>query len=198
MNLVNAVALAASKNSVGKGVMVVMNDQISSAFGVTKTNSTNVATFKCPDTGYLGFMQNNKPYFFNTVTKRHTTKSEFDVKGMKDLPRVDVHYTTLGTDGKVIDAMVKLGTKGIVNAGLGHANVPNSVMSSLVAAKKAGCAVVVDSRVGTGLITPVGKFSKEGFVSAMMHNPQKARILLMLALTKTSDPAEIQRIFDEY
>ena len=76
--------------------MVVMNDQISSAFGVTKTNSTNVATFKCPDTGYLGFMQNNKPYFFNTVTKRHTTKSEFDVKGMKDLPRVDVHYTTLG------------------------------------------------------------------------------------------------------
>lgn len=198
LNLVNAVALAASKTSAGKGVMVVMNDQISSAFGVTKTNSTNVATFKCPDTGYLGYMQNNKPYFINTVTKRHTTKSEFDIKGMKDLPRVEVHYTTLGTDGKVIDAMVKLGTKGIVNAGLGHANVPNSVMSSLVAAKKAGCAVVVDSRVGTGLITPVGKFSKEGFVSAMMHNPQKARILLMLALTKTNDPAEIQKIFDEY
>lgn len=80
MNLVNAVALAASKNSVGKSVMVVMNDQISSAFGVTKTNSTNVATFRCPDTGYLGFMQNNKPYFFNTVTKRHTTKSELTSK----------------------------------------------------------------------------------------------------------------------
>ena len=77
LNLVNAVALAASKEAYGQGVMVIMNDQISSAFGVTKTNSTNVGTFKCPDTGYLGFMQNNKPYFFNAIQKRHTTQSEF-------------------------------------------------------------------------------------------------------------------------
>ncbi len=198
LNLVNAVALAGSKDAYGKGVMVVMNDQISSAFGVTKRNSTNVATFQCPDTGFLGYMQNNKPYFTSTVTKRHTTKSEFSVKGLTTLPRVDVHYPTLGEDGQVIDAMVKIGAKGIINAGLGHANVPNEVMASLVAAKKAGTVIVVGSRVGTGLITPVGKFSKEGFVSAMMHNPQKARVLLMLALTKTSDPAEIQRIFNEY
>ena len=81
---------------------------------------------------------------------------------------------------------------------VGHANVPNDVMDSLIKAKKAGVTVVVNSRVGTGMVTPVGKFSKEGFVSAMMHNPQKARILLMLALTKTDDPKEIQRIFNEY
>lgn len=198
LNLVNAVALAGSKEAIGKGVMVVMNDQISSAFGVTKRNSTNVATFRCPDTGFLGFMQNNKPYFTNTITKRHTTRSEFSVKNLKTLPRVDVHYTTLGEDGKVVDAMVKIGSKGIINAGLGHANVPNDVMKSLVAAQKAGTVVVVGSRVGTGLITPLNKFSKEGFVSAMMHNPQKARILLMLALTKTTKQEEIQRIFNEY
>lgn len=198
LNLVNAVALAASKEAYGQGVMVIMNDQISSAFGVTKTNSTNVGTFKCPDTGYLGFMQNNKPYFFNAIQKRHTTQSEFSIDGLKTLPRVDVHYTTLGEDGRIIDAMIKLGAKGIVNAGLGHANVPNEVMNSLIAAKKAGAAVVVDSRVGSGLITPIGKFTREGFVSAMLHNPQKARILLMLALTKTDDPKEIQRIFNEY
>ena len=107
-------------------------------------------------------------------------------------------YTTLGEDGRIIDAMVKLGSKGIVNAGLGHANVPNEVMNSLIAAKKAGAAVVVDSRVGSRLITPIGKFTREGFVSAMLHNPQKARILLILALTKTDDPKEIQRIFNEY
>ena len=71
-------------------------------------------------------------------------------------------------------------------------------MNSLIAAKKAGAAVVVDSRVGSGLITPIGKFTREGFVSAMLHNPQKARILLMLVLTKTGDPKEIQRIFNEY
>ena len=198
LNLVNAVALAGSRDAQGRGVMVVMNDQISSAFNVTKRNSTNVATFRCPDTGFLGYMQNNKPYFFNTVNKRHTTKSEFSIKGLKTLPRVDVHYTTLGEDGKVVDAMVKIGAKGIVNAGLGHANVPNAVMDSLIAAQKAGTVVVVGSRVGTGLITPLNKFSKHGFVSAMMHTPQKARILLMLALTKTNDPKEIQRIFDEY
>ena len=104
LNLVNAVALAASKEAYGQGVMVVMNDQISSAFGVTKTNSTNVGTFKCPDTGYLGFMQNNKPYFFNAIQKRHTTQSEFSIDGLKTLPRVDVHYTTLGEDGRIIDA----------------------------------------------------------------------------------------------
>lgn len=198
LNLVNAVALAANKDAKGKGVMVVMNDQISPAFGVTKTNTTNVATFKCPDTGYMGYMQNNVPYFVNQPIKRHTVKSEFDIKGLKALPRVEVNYTTLGQDGQLIDSMVKIGVKGIVSAGLGHANVPNAVMDSLVKAKKAGVAVVVDSRVGTGMVTPVGKFSKEGFVSAMMHNPQKAQILLMLALTKTTDPNEIQRIFNEY
>lgn len=192
LNLVNAVALAASREARGKGVMVAVNDQISPAFDVTKTNTTNVATFRCLDTGFM------VPYFVNLPVKRHTTNSEFDVKDLKDLPRVDVNYTTLGEDGQVIDALVKIGAKGIINAGLGHANVPNAVMNSLVKAHKVGVVVVVDSRVGTGLVTPVGKFSREGFVSAMMHNPQKARILLMLALTKTQDPKEIQRIFDEY
>ena len=198
INLVNAVALAADKDAKGKGVMVLMNDQISSAFGVTKTNTTNVATFKCPDTGYMGYMQNNRPYFVSQPIKRHTVGSEFDVKSLKTLPWVEVNFTTLGQDGRLIDAMVRLGAKGIVNAGLGHANVPDAVMDSLVKAKKAGVVVVVASRVGSGLVTPMGKFSQEGFVSAMMHNPQKARILLMLALTRTHDPDEIQRIFDNY
>ena len=198
INLVNAVALAADKDAKGKGVMVLLNDQISSAFGVTKTNTTNVATFKCPDTGYMGYMQNNRPFFVSQPIKRHTVGSEFDVQGLKTLPWVEVNFTTLGQDGRLIDAMVRLGAKGIVNAGLGHANVPDAVMDSLVKAKKAGVVVVVASRVGSGLVTPMNKFSKEGFVSAMMHNPQKARILLMLALTKTHDPDEIQRIFNNY
>ena len=198
LNLVNAVALAADKSAKDKGVMVVMNDQISPAFGVTKTNSTNVATFKCPDTGYLGYMQNNVPYFVSIPAKKHTVNSEFDVSALQDLPRVDVNYVVLGSDGKLVDAMVANGAKGIVNAGVGHANMPNDVNKSLASAVKQGVAVVAASRVGSGLITPLGKFTKEGYVTAMMHNPQKARILLMLALTKTQDPKEIQRIFNEY
>lgn len=198
LNLVNAVALAASPEAKNKGVMVCMNDQISSAFGVTKTNTTNAATFKCPDTGYLGYMQNFKPYFVSTPLKKHTYQTEFDVSYLEMLPRVDVNYTTLGSDGLLVDAAVAAGAKGIINAGLGNANMPVATMKSLQTAQQKGVLIVVDSRVGTGIVTPTGQFTKASFVSAMMHNPQKARILLMLALTKTSDISEIQRIFEEY
>ena len=192
------VALAASPEAKGKGVMVSMNDKIGSAFGVTKTNTTNVATFQCPDTGCLGIMQNNKPFFFNINTKRHTTNSEFDISKLNALPRVEINYASLGQDGSLIRSMIKMGVKGIVSAGLGHGNVPDDVMEALKEAKKAGIKVVIASRVPTGMITPVGKFTREGFQSAMLHNPQKARILLMMALTETDNDADIQRMFDQY
>lgn len=198
LNLANAVALAASPQARDKGVMVAMNDAISGAFGVTKTNATNVATFKTLDGGDLGYMQNAVPYFVAQPLKRHTLRSEFDVSGLKTLPRVDVNYTTLGSDGAIVDAIAAAGARGIVNAGVGHANMPDATFQSLKAARQKGLAVVVASRVPSGMVTPVGQFVQEGFVSSMMHTPQKARILLMLALTRTTDPREIQRIFDEY
>lgn len=98
----------------------------------------------------------------------------------------------------MIDAAVAAGAKGIVNAGVGHANMPVATMNSLKDAQQKGVAIVVGSRVGSGLVTPTGQFTQAGFVAAMMHNVQKARILLMLALTKTDDAVEIQRMFDEY
>lgn len=198
LNLVNAVALAASPAARDKGVMVSMNDVISSAFGVMKTNTTNVATFRSPDGAELGYMQNAVPVFISAPAKKHTAHSEFDISGLKSLPRVDVNFTTLGSDGLLVDAAVAAGAKGIVNAGLGHANMPVATMNSLVAAKAKGLAIVVGSRVPTGIVTPTGQFTQAGFVSAMMHSAQKSRILLMLALTRTSDPQQIQRIFNEY
>ncbi|TDS83624.1 asparaginase [Comamonas sp. JUb58] len=198
LNLVNAVALAASPAAQSKGVLVSMNDRISSAFGVMKTNTTNTGTFKSPDGGELGYMQNSQPFFISSPAKRHTSNSEFDIRQIDSLPRVDINYTTLGSDGVLVDAAVAAGARGIVNAGTGHANMPVAIMESLVAAQKKGVAVVVGSRVPTGIVTPTGEFSKAGFVSSMMHSPQKARILLMLALTKTQDPKELQRIFDAY
>lgn len=198
LNLVNAVALAASPAAKDKGVLVSMNDTISSAFGVMKTNTTNAATFKSPDGAELGYMQNSEPFFISSPLKRHTSHSEFDVSQLEGLPRVDINYTTLGSDGTLVDAAVAAGARGIVNAGTGHANMPVATMNSLVAAQKKGVAVVTGSRVTTGIVTPTGEFRKAGFVASMMHSPQKARILLMLALTRTSDPKELQRIFDEY
>ena len=198
LNLVNAVALAASPAAKGKGVMVSMNDVISSAFGVMKTNTTNAATFKSPDGGELGYMQNSAPFFISAPARRHTVNSEFDVSQLESLPRVDINYTTLGSDGVLIDAAVAAGAKGIVNAGTGHANMPVATMGSLAAAQKKGVAIVAGSRVMTGIVTPTNEFTNAGFVTSMMHSPQKARVLLMLALTKTREPKELQRIFDEY
>lgn len=198
LNLVNAVALAASPAARDKGVMVSMNEVISSAFSVTKTNTTNVATFKSLDGGDLGYMQNSTPFFVSQPLKRHTVHSEFDVSNLQKLPRVDINYTTLGSDGVLIDAAVAGGAKGIVNAGVGHANMPDVTMQSLKAAQQKGVAIVVGSRAPSGIVTPVGQFTEAGFVTSMMHTAQKARILLMLGLTRTNDPKELQRIFEQY
>ncbi|MDK2867447.1 MAG: L-asparaginase [Clostridiales bacterium] len=198
INLVNAIALASNPLARNKGVMVCMNDQISSAFGVAKTNTTNVAAFKCPDTGYLGIMQNFEPFFMSAPVKRHTHQTEFDVANLATLPRVDIVYTALGTDGLFIDAAVAAGAKGIINSGLGHGNMSAAAMASLEAARKKGVTVVVGSRTGSGLVTPTQQFDKRDFVTAMMHSAPKSRILLMLALTVTDEPSEIQRLFDQY
>lgn len=198
INLANAVALAASPASHGRGVMVCLNQQISGAFGVTKTNTTNVAAFKCPDTGYLGHMQDFRPFFLAGPAQKHTYQTEFDVSSVTVLPRVDVNYATLGSDGLLIDAAVAAGARGIVNAGMGHGNMSATTMNSLKEARRKGVTVVVGSRVGSGLVTPTGQFTRAGFVSAMLHNVQKARVLLMLALTITDDVQEIQRMFNEY
>ena len=198
LNLANAVALAACKEAGRYGVLVCMNDQISGAFDVMKTNTTNVATFKCPNVGYVGYMQNSKPVFLAMPARRHTFQSEFSVDKLESLPRVDVNFTTLGSDGRLVDAMVALGAEGIVNAGVGHANMPDAVRASLEQAVEKGVVVVADSRVATGIVSSVGKNEASGFISADMHSPQKARILLMLALTKTKDKQEIQRMFREY
>ncbi len=198
INLANAVALAASPEARAKGVMVCLNQQISGAFGVTKANTTNVAAFTCPDTGYLGHMQNFRPFFLAGPLQKHTYQTEFDVSSVTDLPRVDVNYATLGSDGLLIDASIAAGARGIVNAGMGHANMSEATMNSLKEARQKGVAVVVASRVGSGLVTPTGQFTRAGFVSAMLHNVQKARVLLMLALTITDDVQEIQRMFNEY
>lgn len=198
LNLMNAVALAASPDARGKGVLVCMNDQISGAFDVTKTNTTNVATFQCPNTGYMGYMQNNKPNFVSCPSKKHTYQSEFTIPDAATLPRVEINYAGLGTDGFMIRAAIDSGCQGIINAGVGHGNMTDDVRSSLGQAVSKGIVVVAASRVLSGLVTPVHINESSGFVSAMMHSPQKARILLTLALTKTKDHQAIQRIFCDY
>lgn len=198
VNILNAVRLAGSKEARGKGVLVALNDQINGARDVTKTNTTHVETFKSWELGYFGYIQNGKPYFYRETTRKHTIQSEFDVTGLTKLPYVEIIYGHVNHDRVLVDAIVEAGAKGIVHAGMGHGSIFPLTKEGLIDAKKKGVVIVKSSRVGNGMVTRVAEDDKYNFVAGDTLNPQKARILLMLALTKTNDPSEIQRMFDEY
>lgn len=200
MNLYNAVALAVNPEAKARGVMVSMNDLILGADDVTKTNTVNVSTFQCPNFGPLGYMHNGKPTFRRTTTARNTTSSEFDVTKLNQLPKVDIAYGYSNQNSVVIDALVNDGAKGIVHAGVGNGNLYPTAFDALIAAHKKGVQVVRSSRVFSGSTTLDAEVddAKYGFVASLYKNPQKSRILLMLALTKTNDIKEIQRMFYEY
>lgn len=195
-NLYNAVALAANPNAKGKGVMVAMNDKILVARDVQKTHTLNVNAF---DFGNLGYMVDGKVFFENANLKIHTKKAEFDVFKLKSLPKVDILYT-YSNDGSGVaaKALFENGTKGIVVAGSGAGSIHTAQKEVLKDLLKQGLKVVVSSRVKSGFVAVSDEDKKLGFISAEDLNPQKARVLLMLALTKTSDNKKIAEYFLKY
>jgi len=200
LNLFNSVSLAASKEAVGRGVMVMMNDKILSADDVTKSNTINVATFVCPNFGALGYMYNGSPVFRRTTTARHTVESEFDVTDLTELPQVDIVYGYANANHVVVDAFVNDDADGLVHAGVGNGNIYPEVFDALENAADNNIMVVRSSRVYSGPTTLDAEINddKYGFVASQTKNPQKSRILLQLALTKTNNYKEIQRMFNQY
>jgi L-asparaginase len=200
INLYNAVILAGSKEAVGKGVLVTLNDQINGARDVTKTNTANADTFRNWELGFLGYMQGGKPYFYRQSTRKHTVETEFDVAKLDVLPQVDIVYGYANMNRVPLDALVAAGAKGIVHAGVGDGSLANQVKPALTEVRKKGVIIVRSSRVGSGIVARNGEANDDelDFVVSDTLNAQKARILLMLALTKTSDTKEIQRMFYMY
>lgn len=200
INLYNAVILAGSKESQGKGVLVSLNDQINGAREVTKTNTSTADTFRSPDLGMLGYMQDNKPHFYRMSTRKNTADTEFDVSKLDKLPRVDIVYGYANMDRVAMDADIAAGAKGVVQAGVGDGSVAAQMMPAFRDARQKGVVVVRSSRVGTGIVARNGEANddKEDLVVSDTLNPQKARILLMLGLTKTHDTKELQRMFYTY
>jgi len=200
MNLYDAVSLAGSREAVGRGVLVCMNDQINGARDVTKTNTSDLGTFRSRELGPLGSMRAGKPAFYRTSTRRHTTQSEFDIREIRELPRVGIVYGYADYGSAVIEALTAAGVKGIVHAGVGNGSVSLDARPALVAARVKGIVVVRSSRVGSGAVARNGEVNDDAFdfVVADDLTPQKARILLALALTKTTDTREIQRMFNQY
>jgi L-asparaginase len=200
LNLYNAVAVAADPTAKGLGVLVVANDDLHAARYIQKTNTTDVQTFTSPNRGQLGEAYYGKMRYYGVPTNRHTTKSEFSLDGIDVLPRVDIVYPHEGVDGTMVKAAVAAGAKGIVLAGVGDGNATKDMIDALADAAKKGVVVVRSSRVGSGIVRRNIELDddKLGFVAAMDLNPQKARVLLRMALTKTKDVKTIQRYFEEY
>lgn len=199
-NLYNAVACAAAPESVGQGVMVVMDDKILGADDLSKTNTLNVSTFQNPNYGALGIMYNGKPVYTRKPIKRHTTNSEFDIMNLNELPRVEIILSYSNATPLFIDAALKAKTKGIVTAGVGNGNFTTDMQNALAKAVQKGVAVVRSSRIGGGPTTQWDEIDDDqfGFTASWYINPYRSRVLLMLALTKTNDYKEIQRMFTEY
>ncbi|WP_299030503.1 type II asparaginase [uncultured Campylobacter sp.] len=197
LNIFNAVNVAMNKEAAGKGVMVVMNDEIHAAREVTKSNTTAVDTFKSPNSGKIGTVFYGNVKFYMNPLRKHTVNSAFDITKIKELPRADIIYSHANDNPDFINLAVKNGAKGIINAGMGNGNPFPSALEALGEAVKAGVVVVRGSRVGSGETTLNGEVDdgKYGFLASDNLNAQKARVLLMLALTQTTDKAKIQELF---
>ena len=202
INLLNAVRTAASTEARGKGVLVVMNDEINAARDVTKTSTFRMETFRSPDLGLLGYVDEDQVTFYRSPTRRHTNASEFDVGRISELPKVDILYSYVEPDAAALQELIRRGARGIVFAGTGAGSLSKLHRSALEAmAPGTGSpapAFVIASRVGSGRVIARNEYDALGLIPADNLNAQKARILLMLALTRTADAAELRRVFREY
>jgi L-asparaginase len=200
LNLFNAVGVAVDPNSRRRGVMVVMNDWIHGAHSLTKTSTTAIQTFMSPLRGLVGISSYGKNDFYNTPLWKHTTTSEFDISNVSKLPRVDILYACADMSADLIDASAAHGAKGIVIAGVGNGNMNEVSLRAAANAAKRGVVVVRSSRVVTGTVGRNVEVNDDemNFVASDELNPQKARILLMLALLKPRSLKEIQNLFYSY
>lgn len=198
MNLVAAVRTAASDAARGMGVLVVMNDEISAAREVTKTSTFRLQTFRTPDFGVLGHADADKVAFYRAPLRRRAPDTAFDIRTLEGLPRVDINYAYTGSDGVAVRAFVAAGAKGIVSAGFAP-NFPTPADSDALAeAVRQGVVVAQSTRAGSGRVFRGTKSRAMGFITADNLNPQKARLLLALALSVTDDKEAIQAMFEEY
>lgn len=200
LNLLNALRVAVSEQAVNKGVLVVLNDQISSAREVTKESTYRLDTFQSNQHGFLGVVDpDTSVQFYRQPTRKHTLESEFSSLDFDSLAKVEIVYSYAGASGFLIDAIVKNGQyNGIVTAGTGAGLVSPDELNSLKRAAEKGLYIVRSSRCGSGRVVDIKSYQSFNFISADDLLPQKARILLMVALLKYKETSDIQTIFDTY
>lgn len=198
-NLLNAARVCVSASARDQGVLVVMNNQINAARDVAKTHTSDVEAFKSGDFGFIGVVDDDRVVLSRTPLRRQHVPLRQGI-----LPRVDIVTMYCGADGKLLQAALIAGAKGIVVQGLGCGNVNVEMYEAICQAIMAGVRVVISTRVQRGRVRPVygfaggGKTLKDaGAIFADDLSPQKSRILLMLALQASKTPAEIQQMFNQ-
>ena len=199
LNMYNAVRVAATKESAGKGVLQAMNQNVHAARDVTKASAYRVDTFQGVDLGVLGVADPDVVKFFTEPTRRHTFQSEFNVGSLPAaLPLVEVLYAYSDAPGYLVDAMVERGVKGIVIDGTGAGSLTSGFTEAAKRAQEKGVVIVVTARTFGGRVQDTPRRREANFVPGDNLPPEKARLLLQLALTKTSELSEITRVFNEY
>jgi L-asparaginase len=199
-NIYNGVAVASDPRAKGRGTLVCLNDEIHYARNVVKTDTTSVQTFRSLNRGPAGVVHTGKIDWFEPMDRKLGAASEFSIDGLDKLPRVDVIYAHANMSADLIDASVAGGAKGIVVAGVGDGNATTPALDALTKAAKSGIVVVRSTRLPSGIVLRNNEVNddEKGFVASGELNPAKSRVLLQLALTKTSDPVRIQKMFYEY
>ncbi len=198
-NLFNAARICVTPEATGKGAVIAMNNQINAAREVTKTHTSDVEAFKSGDYGFLGVVDHDRVVFNRSPSRRQYIPLIQD-----KLPAVEIVSMYAGADGAMIDAAVASGVKGIVVQALGWGNVNKPMFAAIKNAISKGVSVVISTRVQNGRVLPVYGFEgggktlqQAGAVFADNLSPQKARILLMLALQTKKKPEDIQKLFDK-
>lgn len=197
-NLLNGIRIALSSEARGKGVLVALSGQIHAARNVTKTNTVAAEAFRSPEFGQIGVADmDGRVRFYNEPLRRQAIPLPESVA----LPRVEIVLCYAGADGNVIDGLLRQGNiDGLVIAGVGGGHMSSAMERAVTEAMGRGVTVVMSSRTGGGRIVPYyGANVRQiemGIVQDDNLGPVKARILLMLALARTRDAAEVQRYFD--
>ena len=198
MNLVNALRVAGSPEARGKGVLAVLNDEIHAARDVVKTSTYRVQTFRSLDFGALGHVDGDGVHFYRSPSRKHMPDTPFAVLDLGVLPRVEIVYSYAGADGALVDAAVAAGARGLVSAGFAPGSPTPEQRAAFERAAKSGVVVVQCSRAFSGRVAPRRRLRESGIVAGEDLSPQKARILLMLALSTTTEIAAIQEMFSTY
>jgi L-asparaginase len=198
MNLVNALRVAGSSEARDKGVLVVLNDEIHAARDVVKTSTYRLQTFRSFDFGVLGHVDGDGVHFYRAPVRAHMPDTPFAPLAFGEMPRVDIVYSYGGADGALVDAAVAAGARGIVSAGFAPGSPTPQQRAALERAARSGVVVVQCSRAASGRVAPRRRLRESGIVAGEDLSPQKARILLMLALLRTAGIDEIQQAFQTY